>query len=237
MTEAEWLACPHDVVRHLYAMIRFLEGREGNDRRLRLFACACCRRVWDLLQVEAARMIVELSEAYADGEVSDAELETIEDHPDLRSLAGDTSPPISRRVLDAHVATGWLSETPVHAVSISQRTSGEPAYDFIASSYNGFGLGRAVPRSEAAIVEQMQLLRDIFANPFRAVGFPAHWHTDTSVALACQMYEARDFSAMPILADALQDAGCDNEDILDHCRGPGPHVRGCWVVDLVLGKE
>ena len=54
---------------------------------------------------------------------------------------------------------------------------------------------------------------------------------------AQQMYESRDFSAMPILADALQDAGCDNADILDHCRGPGPHVRGCWVVDLVLGKE
>jgi hypothetical protein len=51
------------------------------------------------------------------------------------------------------------------------------------------------------------------------------------------MYDSRDFGAMPILADALQDAGCDNEDILDHCRGPGPHVCGCWVVDLVLGKE
>jgi len=51
------------------------------------------------------------------------------------------------------------------------------------------------------------------------------------------MYEAREFSAMPILADALQDSGCDNEAVLTHCRGPGPHVRGCWVVDLVLGKE
>jgi hypothetical protein len=51
------------------------------------------------------------------------------------------------------------------------------------------------------------------------------------------MYDSRDFSVMPILADALQDAGCDNEDILSHCRGDGPHVRGCWVVDLVLGKE
>ena len=60
---------------------------------------------------------------------------------------------------------------------------------------------------------------------------------DTAVALARQMYESRDFSAMPILADALQDAGCDNEDILSHCRSDGPHVRGCWVVDLVLGKE
>ena len=50
------------------------------------------------------------------------------------------------------------------------------------------------------------------------------------------MYASRDFSPMPILADALQDAGCDSADILDHCRGSGPHVRGCWVVDLVLGK-
>jgi hypothetical protein len=51
------------------------------------------------------------------------------------------------------------------------------------------------------------------------------------------MYESRDFGAMPILADALQDAGCASDDVLSHCRGPGPHVRGCWVVDLMLGKE
>jgi hypothetical protein len=63
------------------------------------------------------------------------------------------------------------------------------------------------------------------------------WRTTTAFQLAQGMYDSRDFSAMPILADALQDAGCDIADILDHCRGPGPHVRGCWVVDLVLGKE
>ena len=66
---------------------------------------------------------------------------------------------------------------------------------------------------------------------------PPAWRTDTALSLARQMYESRDFSAMPILADALQDAGCDSDDILNHCRGPGPHVRGCWVVDLVLGKS
>ncbi|WP_232069714.1 hypothetical protein [Gemmata massiliana] len=81
------------------------------------------------------------------------------------------------------------------------------------------------------------LLRDIFGNPFRPVAFSPAWRTSIVVALAAQMYESRDFSTMPILADALQDAGCDNADMLDHCRGPGPHVRGCWVVDLVLGKE
>jgi hypothetical protein len=81
------------------------------------------------------------------------------------------------------------------------------------------------------------LLHDIFGNPFRPVTFSPDWRTDTALSLASQTYESREFSAMPILADALQDAGCDNADILDHCRGPGPHVRGCWVVDLVLGKE
>jgi hypothetical protein len=80
-------------------------------------------------------------------------------------------------------------------------------------------------------------LRDIFGNPFRPVTFSPDWRTETAVALARQMYESRDFSAMPILADALQDAGCDSADILDHSRGSSPHVRGCWVVDLVLGKE
>ena len=69
------------------------------------------------------------------------------------------------------------------------------------------------------------------------VAFRPAWRTDTALSLARQIYESRDFGAMPILADALQDAGCDNEDILHHCRESGPHVRGCWVIDLVLGKQ
>jgi hypothetical protein len=81
-------------------------------------------------------------------------------------------------------------------------------------------------------------LRDIIGNPFRPVSFSPEWRTGTAVALGLQMYESRDFSAMPILADALQDAGCESEDILNHCRDEKQvHVRGCWVVDLVLGKE
>jgi hypothetical protein len=81
------------------------------------------------------------------------------------------------------------------------------------------------------------LIREVFGNPFRPVAFDATWRSITAVALARQMYDSRDFSAMPILADSLQDAGCEDEQILAHCRGNGPHVRGCWVVDLVLGKE
>jgi hypothetical protein len=85
--------------------------------------------------------------------------------------------------------------------------------------------------------EQIELICDIFGNPFHPVAFAPEWRTDTAVALAQGMYDARGFSAMPILADALHDAGCDSAEILDHCRGPGPHVRGCFVVDLVLDKR
>lgn len=80
-------------------------------------------------------------------------------------------------------------------------------------------------------------IREQFGNPFRPVAFSSEWRTDTALLLARQMYDSRDFSAMPILADALQDAGCDSDDILNHCRDANAtHVRGCWVVDLLLDK-
>jgi hypothetical protein len=81
------------------------------------------------------------------------------------------------------------------------------------------------------------LLRDIFGNPFCPGAFSVAWRAETAVSLARQIYDSYNFSGLPILADALQSAGCDSADILDHCRGPGPHVRGCWVVDLLLAKE
>jgi hypothetical protein len=73
-------------------------------------------------------------------------------------------------------------------------------------------------------------------NPFCPVAFSPSWRSEHTVGIAARMYDDRDFAAMPILADALEEAGCDNQDILAHCRAPGEHVRGCWVVDLVLGK-
>ncbi|MBA4062310.1 MAG: hypothetical protein C0501_01125 [Isosphaera sp.] len=91
---------------------------------------------------------------------------------------------------------------------------------------------------EAVAAEQAGVLREVLGNPFRPAAFDPAWRTDTAVSLAAGMYEGRDFAAMPILADALQDAGCDHDDVLSHCREAGrAHVRGCWVVDLVLGRE
>ncbi|VTR93434.1 Uncharacterized protein (Fragment) OS=uncultured bacterium PE=4 SV=1 [Gemmata massiliana] len=104
-----------------------------------------------------------------------------------------------------------------------------------AQASNGDSIDNSFPLWSDAPA-QVALLRDIFGNPFHPTPFSPEWRTATAVALASQMYESRDFGAMPILADALQDAGCDNTDVLNHCREPGVHVRGCWVVDLVLDK-
>jgi hypothetical protein len=81
------------------------------------------------------------------------------------------------------------------------------------------------------------LLREIVGNPFRSNTFERHWRTADTLGLARGIYEDRAFDRMPLLADALMDAGCADDKIISHCRTGGPHVRGCWLVDLVLGKE
>jgi hypothetical protein len=100
-------------------------------------------------------------------------------------------------------------------------------------SRQDFGLPAKPSLSDAILA---QILRDIFGNPFHPVTADPSWFTPTVLTLAEGIYADRAFDRLPIQADALQDAGCEDADILTHCRGPGPHARGCWVVDLVLGK-
>jgi hypothetical protein len=88
-----------------------------------------------------------------------------------------------------------------------------------------------------ARTQQAVLIREVFGNPFVTSEFEARWRTSNVVDLARTIYEERVFDRMPILADALMDAGCADESILDHCREPRSHVRGCWVVDLILGRS
>lgn len=95
---------------------------------------------------------------------------------------------------------------------------------------------RGLPSSTIVLAESCSFVRDIFGNPFRPVSIDLAWLTSTVVALARGINDERAFDRMPILADALEDAGCDNGDVLAHCRADGPHVRGCWAVDLSLGK-
>lgn len=103
---------------------------------------------------------------------------------------------------------------------------------------------RAVAASYGTFAEecaaQTLLLRDIFDSPFHHASLsPAllAWNNSTVVTMAQSIYADRTFDSLPVLADALEEAGCDNQDILSHCRAEGPHVRGCWVVDLILGKS
>jgi hypothetical protein len=238
MTEPEWVACTDPE-----SMLEFLCGASG--RKLRLFACACCRHTAAYADAESrrtaahghdpsevaasqqeaalARRAAEVAERYADGLTVLAELQALfaalDDDELERCYAGEA---------DAARAASGSAYRARWCANYCSPASYPPRAGFRSAS---------APDHDRERSAQCQLLRDIFSNPFRPAIFFPEWRTDTAVALAGQMYEAREFSAVPILADALQDAGCNNARILDHCRGPGPHVRGCWVVDLVLGKE
>ncbi|VTU01900.1 Uncharacterized protein OS=Sorangium cellulosum (strain So ce56) GN=sce5710 PE=4 SV=1 [Gemmataceae bacterium] len=222
MTEAAWLAAAA-----IDRTVREFALKHLSDRKRRLFACACCRRVWDVLGHDDLRRGVEAAELHADGLLN------------KRALAA------AREAVDRH--TGAQDARDFHALAVKWALERHRQFPLCSSQYASEALAasgrrkfwsaayqRAVAAEQA---EQVVLLRDVVGNPFRPVAFAAEWRTSTAVALAQEMYESRDFGAMPILADALQDAGCDSGDVLDHCRAAAPHVRGCWVVDLVLGKE
>jgi hypothetical protein len=144
-------------------------------------------------------------------------------------------------VAEGH-ADGRAGSDALRAARLACRTGGVGSAWYAAATRPAVAARNAAlsaaagPAPGAERAAQAGLLRDILGNPCRPVVFSPAWGTDTVLALAGQMYESRDFGAMPILADALQDAGCDQADILNHCRCGGPHARGCWVVDLVLGK-
>ena len=130
-----------------------------------------------------------------------------------------------------------LSAPPSHDEYLAYRTTDPPRFAAVQELYRASAEyeGRRRDRERDEESAQCRLYREVFGYPFARVEFAPAWRTSTVLALANQMYETRDFSAMPILADALQDAGCGDDDILDHCRGTSDHVRGCWVVDSVAG--
>jgi hypothetical protein len=210
MTETEWFAATDAV-----AMLPAAE-RVGSARQLRLFMAGVCRRGWDRYGIPAVRRTLETAERYADGEEVGSAL------AELRVARWVWGLPVEPLLCPiGEIAVG------VRRFLAAMRNSSPPLAWDVATR------GDWVRHGEAA---RATLLRDVIDNPWRSTGLENEWLTSTVSLLARQMYEARDFSAMPILADALQDAGCDSDDILNHCRGAGPHVRGCWVVDLVLGK-
>jgi hypothetical protein len=229
MTEAEWLAGGDRAP--MFELLRPV----ASDRKCRLFCVACCRECWDQFTDDLSRHAVNVAERYADGLASDSELGVAEGN--------------ARRV--ATVLNQWCLFAGAAAETASHRVA-PPEHGWVGGSttdwYMHSKYWEAVsefiawfPNPSPFYAEPLErhhcdLLRDIFGNPFRPVDFSPEWRTDTVVSLARGMYDSRDFTAMPILADALQDAGCENEVILEHCRGTAPHVRGCWVADLLLER-
>ncbi len=234
MTESEWLkaADPRPMLEHLRVACG-VTRRKGGRRKFRLFACNCLRDVWHLLDDERSRHAVEVAERYCDNLATAEALETAADSAQRvlnRSFSNWQAAEAANHVCRTRFDSGNHSSV-VHA-AISAATAW--ARDRPASTKRP----KPGKQRDAKLAEHANWLRDIFGNPFRPVTFSPEWRTDTAIALARTMYDSREFSAMPILADALQDAGCDIDDVLNHCRDAEQvHVRGCWVVDLVLEKE
>lgn len=201
-------------------------------RKLRLLACAFCRRVWNAMTDERSRSAVAIAERLADGfadmsAVRRAEIEARKAWDD--AIAAERRCHAAASAWVALAATDWnakwdIGDGPTKAVS------------WAAS--NALGAEGRDERETQEKATQADLLRDVIGPlPLGSVGVNSSWVTTNVLALAKGIYDDRAFDRMPILADALADAGCTNETVLVHCRGPGPHVRGCWVVDLLLGKE
>lgn len=229
MTEAEWLAAT-DPSR----MMEFLRGKT-TYRRLHLLVVGCCQRIWNLLP-PVSRSGVEALELSADGLATSSDLRTTLENACAEAEAADNDPPGTLTYSTASVCLSYPPTTP-SAASCMETAVSAVACDWAENSSEAdYDSAWEIRRTQERFA-QAHLLLDIFGNPFRPIAFIPEWRTSTVVSIARIMYDSRDFATMPVLADALQDAGCENEDILNHCRSGGPHVRGCWVVDLILGKE
>lgn len=208
MTEADWLSCTDPV-----PMLDFLQGRDRvSDRKLRLFAVACSRRIWTWID-PLGRSAVEVAEHFADGQADAEQLRAA--RLACKAVGGQAS---------------WYAAATNPAIAARNAALSARA-----------GMAQLVSGSEAAeTLAQAELLRDIFGNPFRSLALDpnwSRWNGGAATLLARDMYETRDFSLAPLLADMLEDAGATDAQLLEHLRGPGPHAKGCFAIDLALGKE
>jgi len=244
MTERQWLrtTCRLDnLIEHLQ------EHCSPSLRKQELLCVVYCRRIWRLITDERSRTGVEEVEALADN--THRRLGAL----NLR-LPGDAAFEASRGN-----GTNWHAATAVECLVDESYHDNEPyEIDMIADHVLAAiwadmvgdpnlpdrefravcdpGAGKRTPAILAReMAVQGHLLRDVFGNPFRPVSADPSWLTSTVVDLAQGIYQERAFDRMPILADALMDAGCNNEEVLHHCRSEDPHVRGCWLIDSLLG--
>jgi hypothetical protein len=259
MTEAEWLECTDPL-----PMLHFLKDTDrASDRRDLLFNVACCRRIWRLFADERSRRAVEVAERFADGQATQKELE----HAWQAAVCEETTAAVQtarsghaaasaavHAALAAHWAPFTRSRSPDPVCPPGGYVAGSAADAVLYAAYRGKDEPKALDRywnqarkkpEPAQLAEraaQAVMLRCIYRNPFckppRLNPSLLDWEGGTIPWLAGRIYEGRRFDAVPLLGDILKEAGCRDNAILGHCQGDaGTHVRGCWVVDLLLGKE
>jgi hypothetical protein len=236
MTEAEWLACGQ-----LSVLLQFAQRtlhRKVLRRKHRLFACACCRALWPRLADPRSREAVEVGERFADGQATETERDGA--WGAARVAASKIQDLPAREAAWAAVETCFYGNDTIRAADVA---GGALVAIRVLLDMGPFRLDIAAQWKECldtARTGVCGLLRDFFGPlPFRSVAVDPlwlSWRGGTVLRLAEAIYRERPFADLPILADALEEAGCADADLLAHCRGGGDHVRGCWAVDLLLGK-
>ena len=241
MTQTEWLGCNDSV-----PMVNFLEGKMS-ERKLRLFTCACCRRVEHLLRYPRSKRALQIAEQFAEGAVSAEERQRASRSAKSALYAFRVPHNGMSRAADAVCSA--LQQSALHAARDTPGTvAGAVADNAVWKNFpprcqdaRDQAFSAAWHKAAAAeMSELIVLLRDIVGDPWGAVSIKPswlHWKDGCVGKIAQTIYEEQAFERLPILADALEEAGCDDADILTHCRSAGRHVLGCWVLDLLLGKS
>jgi hypothetical protein len=211
-------------------MLGFLGGK-ASKRKVRLFAAACCRRIWHLLPDERSRAAVEVAERYVDKKAGEQTR-----HAASEAAVAATTPYYSG---PGNVFTPLMAAAAAQETASKRRKLADSAAKFASSALLRGGAAAKQGESRA----QSLLLRDVIGNPFRPVAFDRAWRTAAVASLAQAAYEERHLPAgtldplrLSVLADALEEAGA-NPAIVAHLRSDEPHVRGCWALDLALARS
>ncbi len=231
MTRAEWLACDN-----LLELLSTARQMRAGKRPLLLFGCGCCRLAWDALTDERSRSAIDATELWAGGFISSRRRAVAAKAADAARIEAAAAWERSRQ--DRSSSERMKAHAVSLAAHVAFHVSKSGYYDgFIGQVRSAMGFWAMSTRPDETRERERfcGILQDVF-NPWRQQPAPGEWLTTTAVAIARQIYAARDFSLLPVLADALMDAGCEDADVLAHCNSTEPHVRGCWVVDLVLGR-
>jgi hypothetical protein len=246
MTEGEWWTAtePDRLIHWLFFDCL------AADRKLRLFAVACARRVEHLVEDAGIRELLDLAEESAEGWQSAGPLQSAHEEALRKSgrlAAGHPSYHPADAARECAIrAASWADGTEWRwyrdwAWYEQEDDAPYPSWvtRWAANAVGGaFGGAEDQARRDRESLAQLRLLHDIFGPlPFRDITVRPSWLTAEVRLLAQGIYDAKAFDRMPILADALQEAGCASDEVLSHCRAAGwEHVRGCWVIDLLLGR-